>query len=173
MTEGGAGQARWEAMTAADLDAVAAVADVVHPAFPEDRAVMAERLALHPGGCFVLRRDGEVIGYAISHPWAADSAPPLNTLLGRLPLPGEGAGVHYIHDLALLPAARGTRAGDAAVRLVEAHARTLGLTRMALVAVNNSGSFWQRQGFERVDSPEWAQKLASYGADAAYMTKAL
>lgn len=161
---------RWERMTAADVDAIVAVADVVHPAFPEDRAVLAERFALHPDGCLVLRaQDGAVIGYTLTHPWAADTVPPLNALLGHLP----EAEVYYIHDLALLPAARGLRAGDAAVRLLEAHARALGLGKMALVAVNNSGGFWRAQGFERVQSPHWAQKLASYGDDAAYMVKAV
>lgn len=164
------GQAEWQQMTAADVDAVLAVADVVHPAFPEDRAVLAERFALHPEGCLVLRAgDGAVIGYTLTHPWAADTVPPLNTLLGRLP----DAEVYYIHDLALLPAARGLRAGNAAVRLLEAHARALGLSRMALVAVNNSGGFWSAQGFEQVSSPQWAQKLASYGDDTAYMVKAV
>jgi len=157
-------------MTAADIDAIVAVADVVHPAFPEDRAVMAERFALHPEGCFVLRaNNGEVIGYTLTHPWAADTVPPLNTLLGRLPEPQ----VYYIHDLALMPTARGMKAGEAAVRLHELCARALGLTRMALVAVNDSGGFWRGQGFERVDSPAWAEKLASYGTDAAYMVKAV
>lgn len=171
-------QACWEAMRAADLDAVLAVADVVHPAYPEDRAVLAERLALHPEGCLVLRRAdeegspagaGAILGYTLTHPWAADTVPPLNTLLGQLPT----AEVYYIHDLALLPAARGLKAGGAAVRRLEAHARALGLARLALVAVNNSGGFWRAQGFEQVNTPEWAEKLASYGADAAYMVKAV
>lgn len=171
MTGNGTGQAQWQAMTAADIDAVVAVADVVHPGFPEDRDVLAERFALHPEGCFVLRREGEgdVIGYTLTHPWAGDTVPPLNVRLGSLPK----AEVYYIHDIALLPAARGLRAGNAAVRLLEAHARSLGLARMALVAVNNSGGFWCAQGFERVNTPEWAEKLASYGADAAYMVKAV
>ena len=161
---------RWERMAAADIDAVLAVADVVHPAFPEDRAVLAERFALHPKGCFVLRAaDGAMLGYTLTHPWAADTVPPLNTLLGRLP----DAQVYYIHDLALMPAARGMKAGGAAVRLLEAHARTLGLGQMALVAVNNSGGFWRAQGFEQVQSPHWRQKLASYGDAAAYMVKAV
>jgi len=169
--------ARWEPMTAADLDAIVAVADVVHPAYPEDRAVMAERFTLHAEGCFVLRRegDGAIIGYTLGHPWRRDEAPPLNTLLGSLPDGGadDGALVYYIHDIALLPAARGLKAGEAAVRLHEARARELGLSQMALVAVNNSAGFWRAQGFAPVNSPAWTQRLASYGADAAYMTRAL
>lgn len=162
--------ARWAAMTAADIDAIFAVAEVVHPAYPEDRAVMAERLALYPAGCLVLRWEGRVIGYALSHPWRAGDAPPLNTLLGALP---ERAEVYYLHDLALLPEARGLRAGEAAVRRLAEHARALGFSKMALVAVNNSGGFWCAQGFAAQNGPAWARKLASYGADAAYMVRML
>ena len=164
------GPARWAAMTAADIDAIFAIAEVVHPAYPEDRAVMAERLALYPAGCLVLRRGEEVIGYALSHPWAQNDAPPLNTLLGALP---ERAEVYYIHDLALLPEARGLRAGEAAVRRLAEHARALGLAHMALVAVNDSGGFWRGQGFVVENSPALARKLVSYDADAAYMTRVL
>jgi len=168
---GNSGPADWHAMTTGDMDAVVAIADVVHPGFPEDRKVLAEKLALHRDGCFVLRdrADDAAIGYLLSHPWSADSAPPLNRLLGRLP----AAEVYYIHDIALLPAARGLRAGERALALVEAQARALGLDRIALVAVNDSGGFWQRHGFSPVKGGHWPAKLSSYGADAAYMTKAL
>ncbi|NEW95116.1 GNAT family N-acetyltransferase, partial [Rhodopseudomonas sp. BR0M22] len=45
--------ATWRGMTPADLPAVDAIAAVVHAAYPEDAAVFAERLALHPDGCLV------------------------------------------------------------------------------------------------------------------------
>ncbi len=48
----------WRAMTPGDLPAVLAIADVVHPDYPEDAAIFAERLALYPAGCRVLERDG-------------------------------------------------------------------------------------------------------------------
>lgn len=156
-------------MTVNDIDAVVAIADAVHPGFPEDRQVLAERLALHPGGCLVLRdeMDGAILGYLLSHPWSSQSVPPLNKLIGRLPDPQ----IYYIHDIALLLAGRGMQAGDRAVELVEAEAKALGLKRIALVAVNNSTGFWLRHGFLQEQGPKWSAKLASYGPDAAYMIK--
>ncbi len=160
----------WRAMTLADLPEVVAIADVVHPDFPEDAAIFAERLALHPGGCRVLERDGGIAAYVLSHPWAAGSCPPLNRLLGTLP---EPAASYYIHDLALLPAARGSGAAPAIVAALAEHATRLGLAAMSLVAVNGSAGFWRRQGFAEADVPALADKLASYGTDARFMVRDL
>ncbi len=157
-------------MMAGDLSAVARIADQVHPAHPESAAVAAERLALYPAGCLVLERDGDPIGYALSHPWHADTPPPLDTLLGRLP---TSPGTFYLHDLALLPAARGLRAGTAAVRLLADQARRDRLPTASLVAVSGSVPFWRRQGFVVADSPALRDKLASYGADARFMVRRL
>jgi hypothetical protein len=44
---------RWRAMAAADLPAVNALAERIHPSFPEDAAIFAERLRLYPDGCRV------------------------------------------------------------------------------------------------------------------------
>lgn len=156
----------WRGMAAGDLASVGGIAAMVHPAFPEDDAVFAERLALHPVGCRLLVVAGEPAGYVISHPWRSGSLPALNALLGSLP--GD-ADVYYIHDLALLPAARGTGAGAAAVHDLKRHALSLGFTALSLVAVNNSAAFWTRQGFGETPSGAVAEKLASYGDDARLM----
>jgi len=158
-------------MTLQDIDEVDRIAQLVHPGLPEAREVLAEKLKLHPEGCFILSNpiDGATLGYLISHPWMAGDAPKLDTLIGELPPPD----VYYIHDIALLPAARGLRAGETAARLIEAHARKLGINRMALVSVNNSTGFWVNQGFRISTAPHWAEKLSSYGADAVYMTRLL
>jgi len=162
--------AAWRPMTPDDMDDVERIAEVAHPGFPEAGEVLAEKLALHPAGCFILEAtDGSAIGYLLSHPWRSTDAPALDTLIGELPEPE----VYYIHDIALLPASRGMRAGEAAVRQVETHARELGIDRIALVAVNKSTGFWQRQGFQSSTDPKWAAKLASYGSDAVYMTRIL
>ena len=105
-------------MTAADLPAVNAIAAQVHVAYPEDAAVFAERLTLHPAGCCVLDGGTGVAGYVISHPWRIAEPPALDTLLGALPAP---ASTYYIHDIALLPAAR--RGGAASDHSRDADAR--------------------------------------------------
>lgn len=165
-------------MVTADLAAVLAAAAVVHPDYPEDRSVFAERLRLAPDGCFVLADPDAtepaaargLAGYLVSHPWHADSAPALDTLLGTLP---ERPGTWYLHDLALLPAARGGGAGAAIVARIAAHARSQGFATMSLVAVGGSAGFWGRQGFSVVEHPALAEKLASYGEAARFMRRDL
>lgn len=108
------GAARWRAMAAADLAAAERIAARVHPDYPEDAAVFAERLSLFPEGCLVLvSPSGELGGYVIAHPWRLGQPPALNSLLGALP---AAADTLYIHDIALLPERRG---GGAAGRALE------------------------------------------------------
>ncbi|XKH35702.1 GNAT family N-acetyltransferase [Azospirillum doebereinerae] len=99
-------------MTKADLDAVLAVADVVHPDYPEDRAVFAERLALFPEGCRLAERDGRVLGYGVMHPGLLGVPPPLDAPLGALPAVADCL---YLHDIALLPDTRGLGLGAKAL----------------------------------------------------------
>ncbi|MDB5654171.1 MAG: GCN5-related N-acetyltransferase [Tardiphaga sp.] len=161
---------QWCAMTAADLPDVQAIADVVHPAFPEEAAVFADRLALHPAGCFTLQGDAAAVGYVLSHPWHYKQPPKLNVILGRPALP---ASTYYIHDLALLPAARNSGAAAAIIGTLAAHARALTLPNMTLVAVNNSVHFWRRQGFDIVVDPDLDRQLRSYDTRACLMCRAL
>jgi ribosomal protein S18 acetylase RimI-like enzyme len=155
-------------MTAGDLPVLLAVADSVHPNYPEDPSVFAERLALHPQGCLVLERGGEILGYIVSHPWVFAQPPTLDSLLGGLPADPT---TFYIHDIALLPAARGSGAGRDVVALLVRQARALGLSNLSLVAVNDSTDFWQGLGFREHDDPALAAKLMSYDAKARYMVR--
>src|SRR6201994_4413876 len=98
------GPERWRRMTPVDLIAVENVGDAVHPDYPEDRDIIGERLRLYPEGCLVLDGEQGVRGYAVAHPWVFGRPPSLNTLLGQLP---ARADTFYIHDLALMPDARG------------------------------------------------------------------
>ncbi len=150
-------------MRAADLHAVNRIADQVHPDFPESEAIPAERLALYPAGCLALEMHGDLMGYAVSHPWHDGNPSALNSLLGRLP---ANPATYYVHDLALLPVARSTGAAGAAVGLLVAQAAREALPSMTLVAVNNSAGFWQRHGFRVASAAP-----ASYGADARIMVR--
>ena len=157
-------------MSAADLPAIMAAAAEVHPDYPEGEAVFTERLALHPAGCLVLAGGDGIGGYVLSHPWRFGQVPALDSLLGALP---EDADIYYIHDLALLPLARGGGAASACVHRLAAHARAAGFARMALVAVGNSAGFWQRQDFREAHDEALARKLASYDSAARYMIRDL
>ena len=161
----------WRAMTAADVDGVIAVAAVGFPDHFEGRDCFENRLALNPGGCFVLARDdGPPQGYLIAYPWTADAAPALNTRIDAIP---DDASVMYLHDLALDPAVRGSGWSRPIVERLAADARAAGWPALTLVAVNAAAPFWERQGFSVADPPGMADKLAGYGPDARYMVRPL
>lgn len=158
-------------MTPADLDAVADIALVAFPDHFEGRDCFENRLALYPEGCFVLAEgEGTPRGYLVAYPWAVDSAPALNTLIGSIP---AGAAVLYLHDLALHPEVRGGGWTRAIVERLADQARAAGWPALALVAVNDAAPFWERHGFVVADPPGMADKLAGYGANARYMVRRL
>ena len=144
----------WRTMTVADLDAVTTIAAVGFPDHFEGRACFENRLSLNPSGCFVLAGEGTApVGYLVAYPWTAHAAPALDTLISAIP---DDAAVMYLHDLALAPPVRAA-----------------GWPALTLVAVNDAAPFWERHGFEVIDPPGMADKLASYGADARYMIRHL
>lgn len=158
-------------MEATDLASVSAMAAAIHTDFHEDDAVYIERLRLYRNGCFVLD-DGNVqpAGYAITHPWRLYSMPALNSLLDAIP---NQPTTYYLHDIALMPQARGSGAAARIVEILAAHAQSSGFDTMSLVSVNNSAGFWQRQGFEVRNHPELEAKLRTYSEDARFMVRQL
>lgn len=153
----------WRQMLVADLASVEAIAERVHVDYPEAPEIFANRLALFPAGCFMAVEGGQPMGYCISHPGTLGDPPPLDTLMRALPNPADCL---YLHDLALLPEARGRRLGAALVARLEQVARSHGHDRIALTAVSNSDGFWEGLGF----SPAPCAKLESYGT-ATYRIK--
>ncbi len=158
----------WRDMTSADLDAVLDAAAVIHPGYPEDRSVFAERLELWPRGCRVLDDGGRLAGYAVTHPWRYGDPPKLDTLLGALP---EVADTYYFHDIALLPRARGRGASRVVVAGLAGLAERLGLATVSLVAVNASRPIWEAQGF--AVAADAVPDLGSYGGEAWFMVRRL
>jgi ribosomal protein S18 acetylase RimI-like enzyme len=159
---------QWRAMTEADRLAVLAIADIVHPNYPEDPLIFTERLALYPQGCFALVRGDDMIGYIVSHPWTYGEPPALNSLLGALPAPPT---TYYIHDIALLPEARGIGAARSIIAQLVDLAGKSGLPNLSLVAVNGSAGFWQRHGFAVTVDPALDAKLRSYDDSARFMVR--
>lgn len=156
----------WRPLLSSDISTVSAIAAQAHPDFPEDDAVFADRIALAPDTCLLLEKEGTALGYVLAHPFTTGSLPALNSTLGSVP---ARADTLYIHDLALLPAARGTGAARAALSRLADLARPYGT--MSLVAVNGSVPFWTAMGFVAQTLPHLAQKLATYSADACYMVR--
>ena len=158
---------QWRAMRSADLPAVAALADRIHPSLPEDVAVFAERLRLYPQGCLMLDDGtGGCLGYAVAHPWTDGPPPKLDTPLGVLPQPAD---CFYIHDVVVAPEARGH---GLAVRAVEVLLTAAQAYRYAaLVSVYATTPFWSRFGFAEAAGGLPPGALASYGAGARYMIR--
>lgn len=161
----------WRAMTAADLDAVAAIAAIGFPDHFEGRDCFENRLALNPAGCFVLAgEDDAPRGYLVAYPWMENAAPSLNTLIAAIP---DDAAVMYLHDVALDPSVRGGSWSRPIVERLAQDARAAGWPALTLVAVNAAAPFWERHGFVVADPPGMADRLAGYGSDARYMVRQL
>ncbi|SCX97663.1 GNAT family N-acetyltransferase [Microvirga guangxiensis] len=160
----------WRPMTSQDLPQVQILADTIHVDHPEDLQVFEERLRLYPQGCLALEENGRLIGYALTHPWHFGTPPALNALLGAIP---SDATTYYVHDVALLPEARGKGYATQAGELLMQNAQDAGLDNLSLVAVNNSQAFWERLGFRVKDVPGLEAKLLTYGPDAVLMVRNL
>lgn len=154
----------WRPMGAGDIAAVAAISDTVHGRYTERPAVYAERLLLYPAGCWLLEEEGAALGYLVGHPWRDGQVPALDAFVGAIP---ANADVYYLHDLALLPQARGTGAAVDAVRLSVNQARIAGFARIALTAVNGADAFWRRHGF----APALSSSAAAYGETSIFMVR--
>ena len=162
-------RAGWRPMTSDDLDMVLAVADIVHPGYPEDRSIFAERLELFPAGTAVAVSDGKAIGYMISHPAILGKPVELNSLLGTLPTKPDCL---YLHDVALLPESRGKGLGQMALERLHQVARDQGLDLLALTSTPPARAYWLAMGFVPylASDPSIAARLASYGDEMTYMT---
>lgn len=53
----------WGPASVNNIDAIAGLAEVIHPAFPERPQVFTEKLSLFPSGCYVFVRHEEVMKY--------------------------------------------------------------------------------------------------------------
>jgi len=160
----------WRPARVSDLRGIVAIATRIHPDLPERPEVLMEKMQLYPRGCRVLVVADTIAGYGLAHPWMQHRIPPLDGFLERLP---EDADCLYVHDVAVLPDARGGAAG-AYVAGIEQLARSSGITTLALVSVYGTRALWERLGFRPV-APDAVlrDKLASYGTSATYMLREL
>ena len=105
-----------------DWGAIAAIAALIHPDLPERPEVFDERRNLFPEGCQALvATSGAIAGYEIAYPWTLHSVPTLDAFVGRLP---DKPDCLYVHDVAILPEARGRRGAERYIELIRAAART-------------------------------------------------
>jgi GNAT superfamily N-acetyltransferase len=160
----------WRPVTSTELDDANRIARRIHSALPERPEVFAEKFNLFPEGCFVLTKKDSVVGYGFSHPWRLHHIPALDAFLGTLPFPHECL---FIHDVAILPDARGHATSKIFVETIAGLARQRGISFLALVSVYDTHLLWARYGFEVVSEPALNDKLKSYGPSARYMVLTL
>jgi GNAT superfamily N-acetyltransferase len=161
---------QWRPATKPDLDAIQRIADRIHPELPERPEIFAEKLALFAEGCFVLAGEAAIAGYAFAHPWHLKQIPPLDTLLHALPPAPECL---FVHDVAVLPEARGHGAAAMLVAILTRVAKKHDLPRLALVSVYGSDVLWAAQGFKPAKDKALQAALTPYGESAKYMMRKL
>lgn len=156
----------WRPLRAADMARVQAISELVHPTLPERLEVLGEKRRLSPGTC--LGYGGEEIqGYGIAHPWLFGRIPVLDGFLDGLP---PAPDCLFVHDVALLPPARGRGAPARYIRLLGGFAHAAGLRGLACVAVYGAERVWSQLGFEVVADGHLDAKLRPYGG-ALYMIR--
>jgi GNAT superfamily N-acetyltransferase len=156
----------WQPLAHSDLDRICAIAACIHPSLPERPEVLAEKIRLFPHGCGKLLANRKMMGYGIAHPWMLNAIPPLDAFLGKLPAQPECL---YIHDIAVLPEARGHNAAESYIHAIKILAANINIRSLALVSVYETDVLWNRFGFHIVRSDDLACKLATYGPTAQYM----
>ncbi|KAL4795746.1 acyl-CoA N-acyltransferase [Aspergillus venezuelensis] len=160
----------WRNLLAKDIEGLIRLADAVHPGLPESSLVFAERVKLYPEGCLALEdTDGQICGYAISHPIRHHQPPALDTLLGEI---ASDANTYYIHDIAILPEFRGGGlAAECVNKLLEVASHS-GFRVCGLVSVYGTEAFWARFGFVKEPVGDLLQdKLRGYGEEAVYLSR--
>lgn len=160
----------WAKLGAADLKAVISIADFVHRELQERAEVFAEKMSLYSSGAWKLCRGTEIVGYGLFHPWLLHDIPPLDDFLERLP---QYPDCLYIHDVAVLPSARGHGSTNQYMDIISQAARNDRLAHLACVSVYGTDALWSRYGFQVVSAITPNAALAKYGPTAKYMTAPL
>jgi len=160
-------------MQSTDLPAVIKLQDRCYAAeLFEPADVVINRFRNCAETCWVALYQDKLWGYLFTYP-------SITGKIGALAedfQPLTGADCLYLHDMAVSSDARGQGVARALLEQAQQYAKAQQLKMLALVAVQNSTSYWQQQGFEplAIATPEQQQHLASYaGQQAQYLQKIL
>ncbi len=131
------------------------------------------RAARHLHCSYLAVEAGQPLAYVVSLPVDDGQLPALDALSVT---PARAPRTLYLHDLAVSPAGRARRLGHKLVQQVVHRAQDMGLTQVALVAVQGSTAYWERHGFsvsEPAPGSPLAARLATFGSGATLMRRAL
>lgn len=158
-----------------DIDSLLHVQTVCYgDSFQESPAVFARRLAC-PHQCSIgVVRPGQtaLLAYLAAY-WSNPGK--ITPLDGDFSAPAPGPRVLYLHDMSVLPELSGQGVARHLVQHLFAAARQRGVQQAALVSVQGSQTYWERQGFsvKPVLDAQQSMHLETYGPGATYMTAAL
>jgi ribosomal protein S18 acetylase RimI-like enzyme len=125
------------------------------------------KLAASPSTCFVAIQGQSVLGYLVALPADSQHPPVLHGETYEIP---SASDCLYLHDLSVSRLARGAGVAKILIEAFLLALQQLRLPRACLTAVNNSGSYWARYGFQTVLlSDNASDSIATYGAGAQYM----
>jgi hypothetical protein len=91
---------------------------------------------------------------------------PLNTFLRKLP---DVSNCMYLHDIAILPVARGSKASIQYIEYIKTLSCSMGIKSLAGVLVYGTHVLWSRFGFQNIWIPDLSTELASYGETSKYI----
>ncbi|KZN37115.1 GNAT family N-acetyltransferase [Pseudoalteromonas luteoviolacea] len=130
---------------------------------PEEINELKSKWIASPNTCAVyLNNDNKIVAYLLSHPWGSELPPKLNEKAQITDSPNL-----YLHDLAIAQQARGKGIAKKLVTNVIAKAKSQGFTKIMLVAVQGSDTFWAKFGFTITPN---ALVCPSYGNNSKLMT---
>ncbi|WP_374508903.1 GNAT family N-acetyltransferase [Niveibacterium sp.] len=153
-------------MTPGDLDPVFDLQCRAHtPDYHESRTALASRFERGRKTCFVAEQGHHAVAYLLAHPWGGPP-PVLHHPLSKL----AQADHLFLHDLAVLPEARGAGAAAALIAALEKQGRRDGFGEIRLVALVNAVSFWQRLGWKPLPGVVLDR---SYGVGARVKARAI
>ena len=155
-------------MQASDLDAVLRIQQQCYPeALHESHATLSAKQCLAPDWCWVASHEATVQAYVFAHPWHDGAPPELDRPLPSLP---EPAGLLFIHDLAVHPAARGLGLARILTQQLYQQADQHGLAAGRLIAIPGASDYWHQLGFKILPFNKLIQdKLQAYGKNSAWM----
>jgi predicted N-acetyltransferase YhbS len=125
----------------------------------ERRECFVHKYNLFPTGCLGVFLNHQLIGYIFFHPWMLNHTVPLDDTTYVLPANSDCL---YIHDLAILPDHRHAKVGAQLIDQVVLISQELSLMSYALIAVQNSESYWTRWGFESNRPMKYGNGAATY-----------
>lgn len=133
------------------------------PGLRETERGFLRKIQIFPQGCLCCEEEGQIHALVISHPWRGEEEVEIDAHELVLPDPPD---CYYIHDLIVEKAYRGRGLADVLMKQVFEVARANGLSKIVLVAVQNSKEFWEHYGFQPV-------RELMYGLDvpATYMRR--